>query len=453
MDTSEQTEPKSPPPPAASKFLQQHTHHDDKDEKVERASRIPYRGFNKSESKEVAHVRQPPRNEGAFSIFLRGLFSPRETDIQQLLVKLQAQFETLDIEHHKTTRIRDGGRWDDPTPPSERHHSKEDFNDKNHPINNPNLMREVHFVGRKAANNSIIDISNLLMTKDHFGSITELWMNNNLISDEGAEAIASFLELPTCSLVELWLGDNQIGAAGTTLISAALSNNPISKLKCLGLYKNPLGNGGALALAQMLRKNNTLSTLDVHGCGNRGSSGHEVLEGYGCKVIKAIDGTEYVARVVAQDEEEEGLVTDQRLLDAIQTFVAFNRIDPTREQAVRGIMSSNKISQDDTPKEGGEKQTMVAKFLSDLSSKPATEKLLDDEKRKWKDCEWERLYVELERARQAKAELASRLEVTNNEIDDFENDGTFPVDHVSNEETDAMVSYIQYEEIHHLMEY
>merc|ERR1712216_493506 len=119
----------------------------------------------------------------------------------------------------------------------------------------------------------------------------------------------------------------------------------------------------------MGRKNNTLSTLDIHGCGTRGSGGQEVLQGYGCKVVKA-SGTEYVARVVQSTEEDEGLVTDHRLLDAIQTFVAFNRINPTREQAVRGIMTSNKISQDNTEKKEDHKQSNVAKFLSELSKQP-----------------------------------------------------------------------------------
>ena len=304
--------------------------------------------------------------------------------------------------------------WDDPNPA--KRHSKEDLNDPKHPLNNPNLISEVHFVGRKAIDSSIIDLSYLLMKHDYYGSIKELWLNNNLISDEGAEAIASFLQQPTCALTELWLGDNQIGPAGTTLISAALSNNSGTNLKCLGLYLNPIGNGGAMALCQMLRKNNTLTTLDVHGCGNRkGRGGQEVLEGYGCKVIKASDGTEYVARVVAPtSEEDEGLVTDQRLLDAIQTFVAFNRIDPTREQAVRGIMTSNKISQDDTKKEQ-QVTNNVTKFLAELSSLPAHEKLSDEEKRKWKDCEWERLYVELERVRAARRALAARLEVSSEE--------------------------------------
>ena len=332
--------------------------------------------------------------------------------------------------------MHNGSRWDDPSGQSNKkqQQSKEDLSDPRHPLNNPSLITEVHFVGRKATNQPIIDLSNLLMNRDHFGSITELWLNNNLISDEGAEGIASFLELPSCALIELWLGDNNIGASGTTLISAALSNNVVSKLKCLGLYKNKIGNGGALSLAQMLRKNNTLSTLDIHGCGNRASGGQEVIEGYGCKVVKASDGTEYVARVVQRTEEDEGLVTDHRLLDAIQTFVAFNRINPTREQAVRGIMTSNKISQDDTEKKEDQKQSNVAKFLSELSSQPANEELTCEEKRKWKDCEWDRLYVEKERARQAQSALAAKLDLNKEEVNfSNDNDGTFPLDDLDEE--------------------
>jgi len=332
--------------------------------------------------------------------------------------------------------MHNGSRWDDPNPSTNKkqQQSKEDLSDPRHPLNNSNLITEIHFVGRKATNQPIIDLSNLLMNRDHFGSIIELWLNNNCISDDGAEAIASFLELPSCALIELWLGDNNIGASGTTLISAALSNNVVSKLKCLGLYKNKIGNGGALSLAQMLRKNNTLSTLDIHGCGNRGGGGQEVIEGYGCKVVKASDGTEYVARVVKNTEEDEGLVTDHRLLDAIQTFVAFNRINPTREQAVRGIMASNKISQDDTEKKEDQKQSNVAKFLSDLSNQPPNEELTCEEKRKWKDCEWDRLYVEKERARQAQSALAAKLNLNKEEVNfSNDNDGTFPLDDLDEE--------------------
>ncbi len=282
----------------------------------------------------------------------------------------------------------------------------EDLQDPKHPLNNPKLISEVHFVGRKATDPCIVELSNLLKNHDHFGSITELWLNNNLISDDGAAAIASFLESPTCALVELWLGDNRIGPTGTALIAAACNN---AKLKCLGMYLNPIGNGGASTLAQMLRKNHTLSTLDIHGCGSSGR-GDEVLEGYGCKVIKVKDGTEYVATAVAQrGEDDERLVTDQRWLDAIQTFVAFNRIDPTREKAIRGFVTRRQ-----------QNHTRVSEFISELSGKPPKEKLSDEEKETWKNCEWERLHNDLEGARAARALLKY-------ELDEGESlDGTFP---------------------------
>ena len=38
-------------------------------------------------------------------------------------------------------------------------------------------------------------------------------------------------------------------------------------------------------------------------------------------------------------------------------------------------------------------------------------KLTNDEKRKWKECEWERLYVEIERARAAARVMAERLQI------------------------------------------
>lgn len=374
---------------------------------------VPYKGFG-TPSDSGAPARPGPL--AGLKHRFRGLFSPRATDIQQLLIKLKKQFETLEFEHRKYVLFTDGSRWDeDPRANRNITTSENERKDPNHPLNNPKLITEVHFVGRKAMNPSIVELSSLLAYHDRFGSITELWLNNNLISDDGADAIAAYLELPTCSLTELWLGNNQIGPAGTTLISAALSNNSNSQLKCLGLYLNPIGNGGASSLAQMLRGNHSLSTLDIHGCGRR-NKGPVVLEGYGCKVVTASDGTEYVARVVAQNqEEEEGVVTDQRLLDAIQTFVAFNRISPTREKVIRGMMSS------DMPmNEEGVSEKLVSKCLSELSNQPANEELTDNEKQMWKDCEWERLHIELERSRAAKKALASRLEVNIKENEEDE---------------------------------
>ncbi len=330
--------------------------------------------------------------------------------------------------------------WDDPnrTVTTSGFLNDDDImKDPKHPMNNHKLITEVHFVGRKAEDASIIELSTLLMNHDKFGSITELWLNNNLISDDGASGIASYLQSPTCALIELWLGDNQIGPVGTALISAALGLN--TKLKCLGLYNNPIGNGGAMTLAQTLRKNHCLTTVDIHGCGRRGTS-NEVLEGYGCKIVKARDGTEYVARVVAPlMEEDEGLVTDERLLDAIQTYAAFNRINPTRGQVVRGFTNSTTPSnQGDvgTEKGSGDEQiqTIVTKFLSELGSRPTNETLTDAEKQSWKDCEWDRLYVEIERARAAKLALAIQLEID-------ERDGLLVNDDVGERQNDEVSSH------------
>lgn len=300
---------------------------------------------------------------------------------------------------------------------------KEPSQDSNHPVNSPLITHEVHFVGRSALDPTIIQLSTFLISHDMFGAITELWLSNNQISDSGAESLASYLEMPRCPIQELWLGENQIGPNGVALIAAALSSNSKSKLKCLGLNQNPIENAGAGCLAQMLRGNHTLITVDVHGCVyDSNANTDNDLEGYGCKVVKMSDGKEYVARVdTSTAEEREGYVTDMRLLDAITTFSAFNKINPTREQAIRGLMLRNRRAKVATAKasqESGvtnankeEEQTMVSSFLSHLCTLPSTEKLTDEEKRRWKDCEWERLYVEIERARVARSALANRLEI------------------------------------------
>ena len=284
--------------------------------------------------------------------------------------------------------------------------------DPDHPLNNPTLMREVHFVGRKAVDSSVVALTTMLISQDTFGVITELWLNDNLISDDGAAAIACFLQLPSCALTELWLGNNQIGPVGCALISGALSNNENSRLKSLGLHSNPIGNGGISTLAQMLRRNHLLTTLDVHGCGSR-SAGQQVL-------VTASNGTKYVARVVAPVVGEgRGVVTDQRFLDAVQTFVAFNRINPTREQVIRGLMSSNRSAPD--------KADRNANFLSELSSKPANERVTDEEKQKWKDCEWKSLVSDFERARVAKS-LSARLGCHVDELQRNETRAEFAID-------------------------
>ena len=77
-------------------------------------------------------------------------------------------------------------------------------------------------------------------------------------------------------------------------------------MTCLGVYLNPIGDGGALALAQMLGKNHTLTTVDVHGCLYKEKRGQRYGQeevgitelysgGCGCKVLTPYDGKTYMA--------------------------------------------------------------------------------------------------------------------------------------------------------------
>ena len=88
-------------PPSASKLLQQHTN----GEKV--SSNIPFRGFDNGYKKvapqDTTTQHQNTTQPGPVATFFKGLFSPRATDIQQLLIKLQTQVSICS--YHKTISI------------------------------------------------------------------------------------------------------------------------------------------------------------------------------------------------------------------------------------------------------------------------------------------------------------------------------------------------------------
>jgi hypothetical protein len=71
---------------------------------------VPYKGFDDGGA---AHSTSPTSGATARSSLLAGLafrlrkvLNPRSTDIQQLLIKLQAQFQTLDVDHKKYCQAR-----------------------------------------------------------------------------------------------------------------------------------------------------------------------------------------------------------------------------------------------------------------------------------------------------------------------------------------------------------
>eukprot|EP00578_Thalassiosira_sp_NH16_P017698 CAMPEP_0181125136 /NCGR_PEP_ID=MMETSP1071-20121207/26873_1 /TAXON_ID=35127 /ORGANISM="Thalassiosira sp., Strain NH16" /LENGTH=503 /DNA_ID=CAMNT_0023210527 /DNA_START=93 /DNA_END=1601 /DNA_ORIENTATION=- len=381
-----------------------------------------------SKAKEGQHNNNKPQQKQRLSIVsalgrrLRAFFfHPADTDFQRVLDRLEEQFWTLDGAYErynrriKTTAADNEGKDD-----TKYEDSKED---PDHPINahSSNLITDVHFAGRSMTDPSLIKLSTLLIDHDRYGCILELWLNNNDISDEGSAAIASYLELSSCALVELWLGRNRIGPGGVAAIAAALDTNGHgSKLKCLGLQLNPIGNRGASSLARMLKGNHTLTTVDVHGClyyeGRDGDDEIGIAEEYaggcGCKAITPYDGNEYLARIIANDNRvkgEAGLVTDWRYMDAIHVsskisgggfvtdgrytdvihvFSTFNRKNLTREQAIRGMTPSKERGGGVSSSEGDNNEEqgggdIASTFLSELRGKPSDERLTDDEKCRW----------------------------------------------------------------------
>ena len=95
------------------------------------------------------------------------------------------------------------------------------------------------------------------------GPLRELDIKGNDIGDEGAEWIAAALEA-NANLTTLDLGYNYIGPRGVRAIADALRNN--TALRTLSLYyDNEYGAEGAVALAEMLKVNEGLHTLNLRG--------------------------------------------------------------------------------------------------------------------------------------------------------------------------------------------
>ena len=86
------------------------------------------------------------------------------------------------------------------------------------------------------------------------------------VSDEGAAALAGALRSPTCALVELHLNGNQISDVGAKQLAAALlANANASSLTALSLDKNHITDAGAAALAGAVERGRTLRMLTLNG--------------------------------------------------------------------------------------------------------------------------------------------------------------------------------------------
>lgn len=82
-------------------------------------------------------------------------------------------------------------------------------------------------------------------------SVKVLLLRNNAISDEGAKAIADFLESNT-TITICDLSDNDIGDEGAKALARMLGKN--TTLKDLDLFHNAIGDDGGKALAEALKK-------------------------------------------------------------------------------------------------------------------------------------------------------------------------------------------------------
>ncbi len=92
-------------------------------------------------------------------------------------------------------------------------------------------------------------------------TVVSLLLGTDGIGDTGAADVARLVD-KNHALEVLYLGCNKIGAAGVALLAASLSA-PSSSVSGLWLKRNPIGADGARHLADMLKANSTLRTLDL----------------------------------------------------------------------------------------------------------------------------------------------------------------------------------------------
>ena len=131
------------------------------------------------------------------------------------------------------------------------------------------LLLAVRTVGRKCENDDVFP-------KGHFSTATipanctELSLRSNKIGDDGATALAEVLKNNT-ALATLNLHGNKIGDDGATALAEALKNNNTA-LATLSLSNNKIGNDGAIALAEALKTSTALTylALDRNMIGRRG---------------------------------------------------------------------------------------------------------------------------------------------------------------------------------------
>jgi Ran GTPase-activating protein (RanGAP) involved in mRNA processing and transport len=99
-------------------------------------------------------------------------------------------------------------------------------------------------------------------------NITHLDLSWNHIGSGGARELSKVLEQHTCTITTLNLEGNSLGPEGTVLLMAALHNN--TTLTHLILATNNFRKDGAKAVADLLKRSPTITTLNIGKNGIKG---------------------------------------------------------------------------------------------------------------------------------------------------------------------------------------
>ncbi|MGC0371452.1 MAG: hypothetical protein DGJ47_000141 [Rickettsiaceae bacterium] len=105
------------------------------------------------------------------------------------------------------------------------------------------------------------EVKQLAQALDYKSNLQELSLSANQIGDEGAIALAENLKKHNLQLKALNLSGNQIGDEG---VAALTKNLQHQRLKILGLSNNQIGDEGAVALANYLKEHPALRILNLH---------------------------------------------------------------------------------------------------------------------------------------------------------------------------------------------
>jgi hypothetical protein len=104
-------------------------------------------------------------------------------------------------------------------------------------------------------------------------NVTEVHLDGNKIDDAGAQAVAELLAVKDSKLVSVNLTDNEVGDAGASAVARSLATSGVRQLL---LGNNNIGNGGAQTIADVLKSNHSVTSVQL-GSNNIGDAGAQAL--------------------------------------------------------------------------------------------------------------------------------------------------------------------------------